>query len=53
MKCNKCKKVAIYDSPKAYCAYHWAKWWTQGWDKTMSKAQFKKAFAEVLEIAQR
>lgn len=52
MKCCKCKKVATFSSPKAYCAYHWTKWWTQGYEKLMTKTEFKKEFAMVLRMAE-
>lgn len=29
VKCASCKKEAEFDSPKNYCAKHWAEWWNE------------------------
>lgn len=61
MKCSKCKKKATHDIPKAFCAFHWAKWWTYGYlailirkyGRKRGREEYEKEFAEVLKMATR
>lgn len=47
MKCCKCKKSATFEMLEPFCDDHWVDWWTEGWDKILSKEDLDKEVADL------